>query len=704
MTKPAPAPSFPKIFSVRTLFIVLGILYALHLIYYYVSFDTDRMFGYLDYQIHWQSQYNLIAGKLLYRDFYWEYGFLPIFLRLPFFFLFGKTFYSNFFNNFVFLPVLGVIISYYIGKQYLNKKALLMFLFLLFLYRTNNDLSSVRHLIPELGLIMAVIGVYEKKHRTQLIGSFLLGISLISSAEYALIANISYVLFYIVYFFTHEKKQAITVFVRTFSFQFIIGFLFIVFLISNNIFSNYLDFHLQFVKSFYINSPDRLVFPRFDNLAEIFSDDKGFIYNIFLFFQRINVYVIGMILLFLIFWNFYNRKSQWFLLNTILIIYSILAYSRTLSTPGYINYGLTFICLLVASIPFQQKTTKWIKITSFVIIIWMCIASGYMQVLYDMGAFIYQEKPTVEKEYLPVAGMQLSKPLVEAYKQVIDYVTSRTTESDYIYTYPDGPYNQLTKRRTPVSVTSISYYGLMPSLADQVRRELAEKKPPYIIVNAFNSFSYYSSINGYDYNVYSSGKNVILDGYVTQVEDYIQQNYEVDKKFPIAWVLKRRSVEQPLQRRYIPVQKKVEWQVMTNKLKNESSLFNDAEKFSVEDTDFKIYFLTDSFKDIQMLNIPIKIDIGIIKSFSKFVYSIGFVTNDNKIYLVKKGFISSDWQDIVLYVPEIDDSVVIKAVMLQVPSNKGFLPFGKPASVEIKSPQAYRLNPIWKIDDSIFKK
>ena len=143
---------------------------------------------------------------------------------------------------------------------------------------------------------------------------------------------------------------------------------------------------------------------------------------------------------------------------------------------------------------------------------------------------------------------------------------------------------------------------------------------------------------------------------------------------------------------------------MTQKLKNESNLFNNAEKFSVEDTDFKIFLIPDSLKDIHMLNIPIKVDIGIIKSFSKFVYSVGFVTEDNKIYLVKNGFISSDWQDIVVYIPEIDNSVVIKAVMIQVPSNKGFLPFGKPVSVEIKTPQAYRLNPIWKIDDSIIKK
>lgn len=319
-----------------------------------------------------------------------------------------------------------------------------------------------------------------------------------------------------------------------------------------------------------------------------------------------------------------------------------------------------------------------------------------------MGDFIGKTTPPVEKEYLPVAGMTLNKPLTQEYKKVVSYIKSHTTPSDYIYNYPDGPYNQLTDRRTPVAVTSISYYGIMPQLTAQILRELATHKPAYVIINKYNAYSYYSSLNGYNYNVYAEGKNIIIDGYVTEVEDYIQQNYELVKKFPIAWVLKRRDTEKPRQRMYEPIKQAKQWEIITDKLEQESNLFGDSQNFRVLDNDFKLFLATGTFDDISMLSIPIKVDLGLIKSFSKFVFNVGVVTNDNRMYLIRNGFISSDWQDIVVYIPKVEKPLAIQAVVIQVPSNKGFLLWGKPASVQIKIPEAYSLNTRLNIDDSIF--
>lgn len=689
--------SYIKSVNLNYILILVSFLYVLSILFYYISFNADSMFGYLDYQIHWQSQYDLVAGKILYRDFYWEYGFLMLFLRLPFFFIFSKTFYSNFFNDFVFLPLLSVGLSVGIAKQYLNKKSLIIFLIVMLLYRLNTDFNTVRHLIPELSLITAIIGVIEKNFRKKMIGSFLLGISLISSVEYALIANVSFIIFFILFIFT-AKKDIIKNFIQTFSFQIAIGSLFLLYLIKFNILAGYIQFHLEFIKAFYINSPDRLLFPRFDNLGEIFLDNKGFLFDFFVLLQRLNIYMLVPIIIFLIVWNIRHRREKWFLLNITLILYTIFAYTRTLTTPAYVHYGLTFIFLMIASMVSLPHNRKIIKYAVLAIIIWLCSASGLNYTLAEVAAYNEKTKYSVEKEYLPVAGMYLNKQLVQEYKTITSYIKNNTTPLDYIYSYPDGPYNQLTDRRSPVPITTTDYYGLVPSLVDPVYTQLTTNKPKYIIINKYNSSSYISAVNGVKYNVYSEGNDILIDGITTKIEDYIQQNYDLVKKYKIAWILKRRDTEKPLKKIYIAIPK--QWNLEFKNLEKKNLLLDDSINLDVTDTDFEIYLITDKFNDINMLKIPIDVDLGLIKPFSKFIFQVAVIAN-NKAYGIKGGFIASDWQDIIVYIPKVDPSVTINAVMIQVPQNMGFLFWGKPSWVKLKPPTAYTLNTNLKIDDSI---
>jgi len=81
----------------------------------------------LDPQLYWQSLSDFAVGKIIYRDFYWEYGFLYLALGLPFFLLLGGT--INYYKTekgkkfldkfFLTLPLLGDFLK----KIYLSRLA-----------------------------------------------------------------------------------------------------------------------------------------------------------------------------------------------------------------------------------------------------------------------------------------------------------------------------------------------------------------------------------------------------------------------------------------------------------------------------------------------------------------------------------------------------------------------------------------------------
>lgn len=681
--------------------IAVIILYLFDLLFHYFTFDADRMFGYLDYQSHWQSLYDLLDGKVLYRDFYWEYGFLTLFLRLPFLLLFGKTFYGLFFSNFIFLPLLGIALSYTIAKQYLNKKSLILFMFMMVLYRTNNDYNAIRHLIPELGLITAILGIYENKTWKKLTGGFLLGISLISSAEYALIANITFVLFFSIYLFTKERKDIIKNFIQTFAFQTGIGSLFLLYLLKNNILNSYISFHSQFVSAFYTNSPCREVFPRISDFVTTFQNENGLLFNIFMLFQRLNIYAVLIVILFLFVYHIRHRNSKLFLLNISLILYVVLAYTRTLNTPCYLHYGVTFTLLLSSSLLFIP-TSKRVHYITIAIIIWLCVSSGFQHMVKKV--FDYGKGPEIsqEKEYLPIAGMNMSKPLVEEYKSVTNYIQANTTDSDYVYVYPDGPYRQLTGRQSPTAVYSSVYYGLVPSLVEKTYAELSTKKPQYIILNIFNSSSFISAVNGVNYNVYSEGKNVIIEGITTKVEDYIQANYDIVEKKKIAWILKRRGIPKPAKHFYSSIAKNKKWSLQFKNVEPDNRLSSTSDiMLRVTAGEPEVYFITDNFDDVNMVKIPIKIDLGIIKSLSKFSVDVYVIANDGNAYIVGRHFVTSEKQNVIVYIPSVQKPSSIKAVMLKFSGNSGFLLFGKPVSINIEPPIPYTVNNSLKIDASV---
>ena len=104
-----------------SLVILAGVMALLR----YWRFDFDQNFGYLDFQLYYQSLHDLVGGKIIYRDFYWEYGILYLGLGLPLFLLLQKSFLSTVLIRIFLFPALGFWVSWLNGRFIKHLRSLL---------------------------------------------------------------------------------------------------------------------------------------------------------------------------------------------------------------------------------------------------------------------------------------------------------------------------------------------------------------------------------------------------------------------------------------------------------------------------------------------------------------------------------------------------------------------------------------------------
>ncbi len=692
-----------KIFHSNRYYYILGgifLLYTIDLIFSYLNIDLNFSFGYLDQQAHWQSTHDLWVGKVIYRDFIWEYGVFMLLVRLPIFLIFGQNYLSNLINNYFFLPALGIGLGFLTAKEFSNKKTLITVMLLAFLYHTVSDYNAVRHLVPELGLIMVMSGMIGGNNKKRLIGSALIGLSLTSSPEYALI-GLACLVFFLTLSALNPKKGKLRPILETVGVPALIGGAYLFYLQANHTLSKALVFHSEHIKAFYSESPCREFFPRASSLQEIFLSPDGFIANFFYFLYRINLYVMPVVIIILTVFVFRNRRSKWFVADLTLLVYSVFAFARTINTPCYIHYGLMFVFILSAKYAFSEKIGKGRRYMSTAIVVWLLLASGYYATFRQIIGY-FSKPQNAAQAYLPEAGISLNADNVAEYNYIIKYIKSHVAPDKYIFTYPDGPYNLLTGRESPVASYSTLYSSLAPSIEKYSLAEISAGKPEYIIINKLNSSSYKSAIHGVTYNVHAVGHDVYFQGITTSLEDYISRNYDLVEKREIAWILKRTNKTKSKKELYLETPLKNTWSARPINMSSRPMLFSDHSVFNITGANSQI-LLTNDLTGIAKVKIPVKIDLGSIKPFSKFVYQIGFITNSGLIYRYKADFVTSDWQDTIVEMPALDKGQSVTTIILTLTDNLGFLPWGKPVSFEMKTPTAYVLNPGIKIEDSINK-
>jgi hypothetical protein len=676
--------------------LVLGFILITSIYRIYLDFKTlnlDFLFGYVDYQHYWSSWSSLVSGGVLYKDFFWEYGFLYLAVGLPFFVILGKSFFASIFTMLIIMPIIGLILCLIIGKLNLSKFWLVLFMILMLIYGIDTYYVSMRHFLPELGIVLFILGYEKYQKKKVLLGSFLLGLSMFSGIEYGLVSLIV-IIFYLLLKFLSRR-------LLPFKFSFL-GLLIILFFLFLNLFIlhkqqvliNYTQFLTEYISTFNYFSPCREFFPRLNS----FTNRKYFIDNL----VALNLYIIPISILILSVWLLIKSKLK----ENIPFILSLLFYSsgvffRAVSTPcfAYVSYGLTLYFLaLILIIKFYPKTkTSWF---CWVLLLWFFTVglSKFLLTLHQLPP----GKNSIKK-ILPIAEVKLSANLTDEYHDIVNYLKENTSGNDYLYVYPNGPYNQLTGRKSPVSITSTWYYGLVPSLNKVTLSQLQKKKPKYLVINIHNAYNIYSSLSNFPYNLYINDKHLVFDGVVTPVEEYLSQNYELVKTNKIAWILKRTDNAIELHKKYLPEQST--WQIQyegydfinydpDNTTYNFRPNPNKNENFLV--------LSSDKINNLNLIKLPIKVNLGILRPVSKFVIKVLYAYG-NQVFPLTMQSVSSDWQNIWIFPYRINDSQVPVKILVSVSNNLGFFPFGKPFGISIKIPQGFLVNPVIDYSTAAFK-
>ncbi|MFA6981614.1 MAG: hypothetical protein WC243_01145 [Patescibacteria group bacterium] len=655
------------------------------------SIVSNQKFNYLDDQLFFEALHRFSHGEIIYKDFYWEYGLLYLLIGLPIFLIGGKTFYISNVIGYAVMPLLSALVAVCIGYLLFKKNRVYFFLFLLFelSYETAFLFPSLRHLIPELGLLLIILGVENKANRKVLAGFSLLGLSLISSLEYAAIGLIALVIYLLVKLITDRDAllEMRTVLLKGAAILVVISLPFFLFLSMHRSLGNYLTYLKQSADSFYAYSPCRDYFPRLRHLK---TDPMSFV-------AQSSLYVVPVTLVFILIviaLDYKKTRSRRYVFLVPPILFACASYIRPLITPcaGYVSYGLTFVIapiLYIARDTFKKKT--WYNWIVLLLIAWLLIPVP--KKMLDIVLSVGKREKIEDSNYLPVVGLSLKKDVTDDFLAVTQFLTSNTTENDYVYTYPHGSYHILAGRRNPTRVDSSLHFELAPFLAPLVVKDLAEKQPEYIVLSGYNSWSYMTRILQLNYDIYNQDRDVFFMGYTSEVEDYIALNYKIAQKFKYAWVLEKKTPEEV---------------VSTPKLFLEEKVVSSGKfTFSAEDIRANRVFIpmSNSNSD-QSVSYRIRLrgdtDMGITKVLEKYIWTISILPDasspNKKNILLFHNYLPAGDFEVLFNIPRLGKDYKMKGLFISISSNFGFLPFGTPDSLELKPPSIYRPNPKIKLE------
>jgi len=195
------------------------------------------------------------------------------------------------------------------------------------------------------------------------------------------------------------------------------------------------------------------------------------------------------------------------------------------------------------------------------------------------------------------------------------------------------------------------------------------------------------------FNIWSQGGSDIFIEYLpTNVETYIMQNYKVAKKYTIAWVLERREKPIQLVNAYLPLEQS-DWSAEINGLVGVSRF-----QYQVIEDKPMISYSIHRLSEAELVKLPIKVDLGILKPFSKYEIEV-FKEEKGVPTLLKNVSVWGQEQNIWLYLPTkipSDNKIVLKFS-----DNKGFFFWGRPNRITISEPELFIYNSSIKADSDV---
>lgn len=633
-----------------------------------------------------------------------------ILMLIPYFIL-GKNYFAFLITTKFFLPSLSIIFSYIIARIVLKNHFLrLCFLLSAITIGVTVSSSSIRHVFPELSLILSILILNNSKNYLKFfyIGS-LFSVSFLISYEYG---AVSFFAFFIAQVFFFKKLfheyNFINILLLLFGIFFYIN-IFYFFLDYSKSTEYYISFLFDLYNNFelisgafYLLLPDitKLNFLNPLNLVDfIFSKD-------FKFYLPYLIYFI--VLLLVIFRNIGHKKRLFFVSLT---IYGLLIQIRTINGPayGYLLYSylpvLIFIFLFleflfdqINIIPFRTNKIKYftnykIYIISFIFLFLISSINfkpdsttrgGLKQIIeYYISEYSI---PTIAKDdkyekisftYNKYLGVRVRSKVSEKFNRVIDYVN--TLGVDELYVYPWGLYNNMLNYKNLIRYSeSTLYVGVLNNDHTKIMvTQLEKKMPEYILLNLYYNFGTVAISKfreGIIPQVYSSDY-INFAGDLNPLKLFIIENYKIDKIFDYAVVLKKRFKKLKYQRKYQYID------FINDDLTVSSNLLIEDNKdiiidFSKEKTAYISY--NDKSLDHQYIEFTMKgINPFYKKILSKNYVEIVLFTDNNK-KISRKVFVSTKKRKVIIPVKvyeEGNDS--IKSINFEITNQFPYFLFKK---------------------------
>jgi hypothetical protein len=654
---------------------------------YVLNFNDDATF--------WNSLDSFIHGKVIYRDYIWDYGLLYVILASPFYLLFNQSFLSVILIKEIFFPLLSIIISIVIGKLFFKNYKLLFFLTLLCIFYVNNSFISLRYLIPELGLALFIIALKTKNLKKSYLASFIIGISFLGALEYAIASLFSSAIALLIFSskkFPFSKNQIIKLITLSTSIPLIYFFL----LYSQNALKPFFEFYSQISNSFIASSPNPTLFPRLSQLDAIFnSNSSNFSQNLQIFLQSLNFYLIPLFCLFLIFKLIFKKNNT--SLNYLIpfLLYYLLTYYRIIVTPDVLRLQYNFTLFFVALLIFHKYLPKKL---SFTLITWIFLTSHFLSNqnhlfnLFKIPQKNDTQSASTQKTILPV-----SKAYSQDLSAILDYIGKNTKPSDSIYSYPSGSYHLLSKRKYNYTSPTACYDFLVPSLAKKTLEQFNTNTPALIILNTTNGITCQFGLT-LKYKYHSQANNLFIEGPLSPLEEFITKNYEIALKTKYAWVLKPARNTPNNQSLFTPIQ--TEWNINYQNVKLISNQTHNTFTFQTQNNKPIITFQSKNLNNAYIGKITLKLN-NYLKPLTRYRWGLFFETSLGNEIITNGLFTSGDWQDLWFYIPSFKDRYrQTNSVSLILSPNYGFLPIGEKLEIQIKQIEIFTPNTNLEIDDT----
>ncbi len=698
------------------LYALIFIAYAFIILtdFFRILNNASTVINSVDLNQFWNSVEHFLSFDVMYKDYFFNYGIFFLFLQSIGYLIFGHNFLAIIISNYIFLPVIGIIVSYFIGKLILRKDSLvLLFLFFLLLFGVNDQLTSIRHLSAELSLAFFIFYFYQKKSLWLFVSGIIGGIAMLTSMEYAIALNAAILIILFFNIWSDNKKLG-TIYVTKFLLGEMVIFIpYSLLLFLQGTFMEFWKYFLNTASLFYYAGPGSgASFARFSELR--FHDNYNLeIFNIPLeFISRLNLYII--FIFFIIYFatsitiSIKSRKiSQKNLIKIFLIIFGLLVYFRTLQNPeiSIFTYGLVpfFLLLTITIYDFyfllQRSKNKSFKFFGylgiFIIVLWFIISenTGYIAKIFDYNPYrILPQFSKTTKSYSPSLAYYLDKNVKDKFEETIDYIIKNSDAKDFVYEYPWGIINQVARRKSPIIFDNPIYFYIDnygEKFINQALVQIKNNPPKFIVINISIKDKMFCCIastttDKLDAGYFSSNEknSPIFTGDGNKIEKFILENYTPVYYNDRAIIMAPKAQPANIQNREIISE-------ITDFNQNNIALKllekNDGNSYSIKGSRASwTMTLEKPISNVSDVILKLKLDDSIFKKyFVKYRWNIHIETDNKKnpIYLKYDLVNINKTQEIKALFPEPRK---IKKVTVELEKNMGFAWWLYPENINIE--------------------